>query len=208
MFFSKIHYLNDGSISIFSRNSENMSLKYPDMVDQLPRAIKKSVTKSFVLDAEAVAWDPIEKKILPFQELSKRKRKDVKSEDIKVKVQIFGFDLLYLNGEPLIKADLRTRRKLLHEHFEQVEGEFSFAKSVDVDNVEEIQTFLDESVKAGCEGLMVKMLNGQSANYEPSRRSMNWLKVSLASTFKFCVSLLRLNLMGCIHRSRKIIWQV
>lgn len=59
----------------------------------------KPDTGSFVLDAEAVAWDHEAKKILPFQELSKRKRKDVKAEDIKVKVHIFAFDLLYLNGE-------------------------------------------------------------------------------------------------------------
>lgn len=52
-----------------------------------------------MLDAEAVAWDKDENKILPFQELSKRKRKDVKAEDIKVKVHIFAFDLLYVNGE-------------------------------------------------------------------------------------------------------------
>src|SRR5882762_6951511 len=36
---------------------------------------------------------------MPFQELSKRKRKDVKVEDIQVRVCLFGFDLLYLNGE-------------------------------------------------------------------------------------------------------------
>ena len=59
----------------------------------------KPNTQSFVLDAEAVAYDVDEKKILPFQELSKRKRKDVKAEDIKVKVHIFAFDLLYVNGE-------------------------------------------------------------------------------------------------------------
>lgn len=36
---------------------------------------------------------------MPFQELSKRKRKDVKVEDIQVRVCLFAFDLLYLNGE-------------------------------------------------------------------------------------------------------------
>ena len=35
-----------------------------------------------MLDAEAVAIDKTTKKLLPFQELSKRKRKDVKIEDI------------------------------------------------------------------------------------------------------------------------------
>lgn len=59
----------------------------------------KESTTSFVLDAEAVAIDKTTKKLLPFQELSRRKRKDVKVEDIQVRVCLFGFDLLYLNGE-------------------------------------------------------------------------------------------------------------
>jgi DNA ligase 1 len=57
------------------------------------------MTKSFVFDAEAVAVDRDTGKLLPFQELSRRKRKDVKIEDIKVRVALFAFDLLYLNGE-------------------------------------------------------------------------------------------------------------
>ena len=55
--------------------------------------------KTFVLDSEAVAFDVKENKLMPFQELSKRKRKDVKVEDIQVRVCLFAFDLLYLNGE-------------------------------------------------------------------------------------------------------------
>ena len=56
-------------------------------------------TQSFVLDCETVAWDVDEKKVLPFQQLMTRKRKDVKVEDVKVKVCVFAFDLLFLNGE-------------------------------------------------------------------------------------------------------------
>ncbi len=52
-----------------------------------------------MFDAEAVAIDKDTAKLLPFQELSRRKRKDVKVEDIKVRVCLFAFDLLYLNGE-------------------------------------------------------------------------------------------------------------
>jgi hypothetical protein len=52
-----------------------------------------------VLDAEAVAIDRKTGKLMPFQELSRRKRKDVKVEDIQVRVCLFAFDLLYLNGE-------------------------------------------------------------------------------------------------------------
>jgi ATP-dependent DNA ligase len=58
-----------------------------------------------------------------------------------------------------------------------VKGEFAFAKNMDATNIEEIQAFLEESVKDSCEGLMVKMLKGEGSSYEPSKRSMNWLKV-------------------------------
>jgi DNA ligase-1 len=51
------------------------------------------------LDAEAVAIDRTTGKLMPFQELSKRKRKDVKVEDIQIRVCLFAFDLLHLNGE-------------------------------------------------------------------------------------------------------------
>ena len=65
----------------------------------------------------------------------------------------------------------------MKQTFEEVEGEFAFAKYMNTSELEEIQTFLDESVKASCEGLMVKMLDGEESGYEPSKRSRNWLKV-------------------------------
>lgn len=87
-----------GFSAIFSRNSEDLSKKYPDILAKLDTWIKND-TKSFVLDCETVAWDLVEKKVLPFQQLMTRKRKDVKVEDVKVKVCVFAFDMLFYNGE-------------------------------------------------------------------------------------------------------------
>ena len=84
--------------AIFSRNSEDLSKKYPDILAKLSTWIKPG-TQSFVLDCETVAWDMVEKKVLPFQQLMTRKRKDVKAEDVKVKVCVFAFDMLFYNGE-------------------------------------------------------------------------------------------------------------
>ncbi|KAJ5752003.1 DNA ligase 1 [Penicillium odoratum] len=165
-----------GHSAIFSRNSEDLSKKYPDVLGKLDTWVKDDVT-SFVLDCETVAWDTLNKKVLPFQQLMTRKRKDVKAEDVKVKVCVFAFDLLFFNGEPCVKKSLRERRELMHQCFQPVEGEFQFAQFGDTNVLDEIQDLLEESVKASCEGLMVKMLDTDESGYEPSKRSRNWLKV-------------------------------
>lgn len=188
-----------GVASIFSRNSEDLSKKYPDVISKLHTWIKEG-TQSFVLDCETVAWDVVEKKVLPFQQLMTRKRKDVKAEDVKVKVCVFAFDLLYLNGEAVVKKPLRERRELLTQSFVPVEGEFAFATFMNGQELDEIQVFLDESVKASCEGLMVKMLDGTESGYEPSKRSRNWLKVYLCLSF---ILIFQPLIRNC--RSRRII---
>ncbi|KAI6397483.1 hypothetical protein MCOR24_008996 [Pyricularia oryzae] len=168
--------VGSGLAAIFSRNSEDLSQKYPDILAKLDSWVKPE-TKSFVLDCETVAWDVQEKKVLPFQQLMTRKKKDVKIEDVKVKVCVFAFDLLYLNGEAVVEKSLRERRTLLESSFKPIEGEFAYATHMNGQELDEIQTFLDESVKASCEGLMVKMLDGTESGYEPSKRSRNWLKI-------------------------------
>lgn len=98
---AQIHLLENGQVMVYSRNSENLSEKYPDIIERMPSCINPS-TKSFVIDCEAVAWDVKQKCILPFQVLSTRKRKDVQTSDIQVQVCIFAFDILYLNGKVLL----------------------------------------------------------------------------------------------------------
>ncbi len=82
-----------------------------------------------------------------------------------------------INPQSVVEKSLRDRRELLHLAFSEVEGEFSFAQYGNTNDLEEIQTLLDESVKSSCEGLMVKMLDTSESGYEPSKRSRNWLKV-------------------------------
>ncbi|XP_066156931.1 DNA ligase 1 isoform X2 [Euwallacea fornicatus] len=171
---AQIH-IHKKDISIFSRNQENNTSKYPDIISRLDKCMSESVD-SCILDCEAVAWDREKRQILPFQILSTRKRKDANESDIKVQVCVFMFDLLYLNGEPLIKRPFKERRELLKEHFKEQEGEWLFAKCLDTTKMEEVQEFLEESVKGNCEGLMVKTLE-QDSSYEIAKRSRKWLKL-------------------------------
>ncbi|XP_020626643.1 DNA ligase 1-like isoform X2 [Orbicella faveolata] len=172
---AQIHILENGEIHIYSRNQENSTSKYPDIIERIPKVLGDGV-KSCIIDAEAVAWDREKKQILPFQILSTRKRKDADASEIKVQVCVYAFDLLYLNGKSYIKEPFRARREALRSSFTEVEGEFVFAHSSDSVNTDDIAEFLDDSIKGNCEGLMVKTLE-VDATYEIAKRSHNWLKL-------------------------------
>ena len=82
----QVHVLEDGSVHIYSRNLENTTSKYPDIVGRMRQALVPGI-RSIVLDCEAQAWDSERNVFLPFQVLTTRKRKDVKEEDVKVQVE-------------------------------------------------------------------------------------------------------------------------
>ena len=117
--------------------------------------------------------------LVPFQVLSTRKREMEKGEEAKVKVIVQAFDLMYLNGESLLLKSLSERRDLLKKNFKVVEDKFRFAVSIDAQedgDTAAIEEFLDAAIKGQCEGLMVKTLD-TNAIYEPTKRSLNWLKL-------------------------------
>lgn len=180
---AQIHLLADGTVRIYSRNSEDMSERYPDLISIIKDFINEnsngedSNIKLMILDCEAVAWDRQVNKILPFQVLSTRKRKDVDEKDIKVHICLFAFDLLYFNGDSLVNKTLEQRRNVMFEQLKPIDGKFTFATFKNSSNLDELQVFLDQSVKDSCEGLMVKMLHSSDSYYEPSKRSRNWLKL-------------------------------
>lgn len=94
---AQIHLLENGEVRIYSRNQENNTSKYPDIISRFQSWINPSTSvHSAILDSEAVAWDIEKKQILPFQILSTRKRKDAVEADIKVQVRVFNL-LLSVN---------------------------------------------------------------------------------------------------------------
>ena len=80
--------LEDGTVKVFSRNQEDNTNKYPDIVRRMRTMmsdLRQSVTTA-VIDSEAVAWDRQQNCILPFQELSKRKRKVLVAKSLKCRL--------------------------------------------------------------------------------------------------------------------------
>lgn len=179
-FRGQIHYHNNKT-QIFSRNLENMTETFPDIVEYVNNFKKKSDEKnttpltSFIIDCEMVAFDKTKNKILPFQQLTTRSRKNVDVSQITIHVCMFVFDILYLNDEILTKKTLRERRDILYKTF--TENEYiQFAKNLSSENTSEIEGFMTESIASGCEGLIIKAID-KNSEYMPAQRNFNWLKL-------------------------------
>ena len=173
---AQIHILKDRSIKIYSRGAEDMTGMYPDIIEFLQKNVDFSVIFECIFDSEVVAFDAATNRIKPFQDIQHRSRINVELANIEVKVCIFPFDIMYLNGENLINKSLYERRQILFDVVKEVPGRLQFVEYKNVSLFEDIESLLLESVKIGCEGLMVKTLH-DNACYEPARRSLNWLKL-------------------------------
>ena len=179
----QIHYYRDNQnenqkIEMFSRNLENFTEMYQDLVEPIELWAKKNNLNSFIVDSEIMAFDSKSNRILPFQTLSSRARKKENiNKKEQVEVCLFIFDVLYINGDNLLLKSFEERRSYMNKFdFGDTNSKIKRANYKDLENLEQVQEYLDESVKEGCEGLMVKTLD-KDATYQPSRRTFKWLKL-------------------------------
>ncbi|KKY13704.1 putative dna ligase 1 [Phaeomoniella chlamydospora] len=157
---AQVHCDSKGKVSIFSRHLEVMTDKYPDLVALVPE-IRGDGVSSFILEGEVVAVDRGTGELQTFQTLTNRARKDVDIGSIKIDVCLFAFDLMYLNGEPLLDRPFRERRGLLRSMFIEKEHNFTWVKSMDATSAdsEAVLEFFKGATDVKCEGIMVKVLD-------------------------------------------------
>lgn len=157
---AQIHCDEKGKVTIFSRHLEVMTDKYPDLVSLMPKVRGEGV-ESFIMEGEVVAIDRETGDLKTFQTLSNRARKDVQIGSVTIDVCMFAFDLMYLNGQPLLDRPFRERRNLLRSLFKEVAHHFTWVKSIDAtsQDAETIQEFFKSATDIKCEGIMVKILD-------------------------------------------------
>lgn len=173
---AQVHCDGKGKVSIFSRHLENMTEKYPDLVSLVPQIRGESVS-SFILEGEVVAVDQETGELQTFQVLTNRAKKNVDIETIKINVCLFAFDLMYLNGTPLLDRSFRERRELLRSLFVKIPNRFTSVKSFDATSTdsEAVLEFFRGATDTKCEGIMVKVLDNElkSSLPEPSDTTTN-----------------------------------
>lgn len=168
---------NGEKVELFSRNLENMTHAFPDLVE----AIKLEVhAKSVILEGEAIAFNPTTNEFLPFQETTKRRRKyDVIEMAKKLPLALFTFDVLYLNGQDITQKPHRERRKLLEGILHKNNAIVRLAEERIIHTPKEILKFFNEAISEGLEGLMLKKLDSP---YKAGGRGFHWIKFKRSSS--------------------------
>jgi DNA ligase 1 len=164
-------------VRIFSRNLDNTTYMFPDVVE----AVQKLKAKKTILDGEAIAYNEKTDKFLPFQETVQRKRKHGVAKKAKqMPLKVFVFDILNLNGKNLIAEPFFKRRKILENLLKKSKGEekaILLAEQKIVTKPKQFNKFFKSAAKEGLEGLMAKKLD---TSYQAGARNYNWVKYKVA----------------------------
>ncbi len=172
----QIHYQKKNNlIRLFSRNLEDVTFMYPDIV----QAVKKQITaEEIIFEGEAIGFNPQTGDFLPFQETVQRKRKyDIEEKAKEVPLKLFAYELLYLNGKSYLDVFFRERRNQLEKVIRRSKDFFEDGIIVSPEVIIEDQLGLDlyfeEQISKGLEGIIAKKLEGI---YQPGARGWNWIK--------------------------------
>src|SRR3989344_591285 len=144
-------------VKLFSRNLEDTTHAFPDLVEGAKTQIK---AKSVILEGEAIAYNPTTEEFLPFQETTKRRRKyNIEEKAKELPLVLFAFDVLYLNGKDITQKPYRERRKLLQSIVSADHSVVRIAEERILHTAAEIAKFFNEEISEGLEGLMLKKLD-------------------------------------------------
>jgi len=164
----------DGStVRLFSRRLEDITSHYPDVAEMILDHVRAGQA---IVEGEIVAVNPETGELLPFQELMHRRRKyGVEEAMEKYPVNVYLFDILYVDGEELIDAPLPARRERLLKVVEETEN-LRVATHRVVSNPDDLLLFFEQAVSEGCEGLMCKSV-GSDSIYQMGARGWLWIKL-------------------------------
>lgn len=170
----QVHY-GKGKVRLYSRNLEEVSFMYPDLIG----GIKKQINaKEVIFEGEAIGFDPHSGSFLPFQETVQRKRKyGIAQKAKEIPLKLFVFELLYLNGKSYINEPFSKRREKLSKIIKLSRDEFKglvlIASEKIVSDSKKLEMLFEEAISKGLEGVVAKKLTGI---YQPGARGWNWIK--------------------------------
>ena len=162
--------VDEGVVRIHSRNGMDITAQFPELA--LPESFRVS---SALIDGEIVCLDEAGKPV--FKNVIHRMQQKGENAIARAKAKFpsvcYVFDLLYLDGRPVVHEHLLRRREWLAD---VVKKDSSFRVSEMVDEGSEL---FEAAKQLGLEGIMAKR---KTSPYLPGKRSDHWLKVKTRQT--------------------------
>ncbi len=159
-------------VHFFSRNLQDMSAMFPDLV----QAVCALPVTELICEGEAIVYDPATGSFVPFQETAKRKRKHGIEEMMHdYPLQVFIFDLLYVDGQEYLTTTHAQRRAKLLAIFKGYKNQaIHVIEEKKITTTKELEDYFTANIAAGLEGLVVKR---DDSLYQPGKRNFNWIKL-------------------------------
>lgn len=164
-------HIGPDGVKLYSRRLEDLTSNFPDIAESLKSRLNG---KDAIIEGECVAIDK-EGKMMPFQTVTHRRRKHGMDDAVNdYPVNIFMFDILYLNGKDLTNLPYTERRKLLSDSF-SISGKIGLTTMMLVSGPEEAETFFEDALRTRCEGIIAKSI-GRESVYRAGSRGFLWIK--------------------------------
>jgi DNA ligase-1 len=158
-------------VEIFSRDLRRITGQFPELADQA-----RNFREELIIDGEIIAFE--KGRGLTFFDLQRRLGRKSDGEDLfaraaaDVPVAFVIFDLLWLNGQSLLRTPLRERRRPLSGL--RLPSQFQIARVIPAHSAAEIERTFQQARRRFNEGLMIK---DPESFYLPGTRGMFWFKL-------------------------------
>jgi DNA ligase-1 len=159
-----------GWVKAYTRNLEEVTAMFPELLE----TFKLFHCQSCIIDSEAVGYDPVTAKILPFQETITRKRKHEIAEQAKsVPIRCFVFDVMAIDNQSLMDEPLSIRKQRLQTLFTD-SPTLEKALFREMTDPVALKAFHEAELAKGLEGVVVKQIDSV---YRSGRKGWRWVKI-------------------------------
>jgi DNA ligase-1 len=164
-------------VVVFSRRLNEVTPPVPEIVE----AVRALPAHDLILDGEVLSFDASARPV-PFQVTMRRFGRKLEVERMRAEQPLlpFWFDLLYLNGTPVLDEEQRRRFDALR----QIAPTEALVPHLTTGDSEEALRFVEQALDLGHEGVMAK---APDAPYMAGARGQSWLKVKQARTLDLVI---------------------
>jgi len=172
----QVHRSGD-EVRIFSRALNEVTSAAPEIVE----AVRALPGRELVLDGEVISLTP-QGRPAPFQVTARRFNRKLDLDRMRAELPLspFWFDLLYLDGRPLLDEP-QSRRFGELERLSPGAALIPHLRTADRDSA---ARFVDRAIAEGHEGVMAK---ATSSAYAAGARGQSWLKIKRPHTLDLVI---------------------